>query len=113
MDQCKRSVTIALFALVTGAAVFAATAQAQSVDAARGRDLYEQSCGTCHGKSVHDRNPRSARSIDGIRGFVQHWSTAIGARWSAEEIDAVTLYLNQRYYHYPCAHADCRLERRS
>lgn len=88
-------------------------AHGQSVRFARGRDLYEQSCTSCHGKSVHDRNPRSARGISEIRGFVERWSTQLGTRWSATQVDDVVLYLNQRFYHYPCPDENCVRQRLS
>jgi len=89
----------------------AAGASAQATAAARGGQLYEQSCTSCHGKSVHDRNPRSARNLEEVRHFVERWSNEVGAHWSAQQLDNVVLYLNQRYYHYPCGQPDCRRER--
>jgi len=73
----------------------------------RGRALYEEACTSCHGKSVHDRSPRSAATPEALRDFVRRWSTATGARWSEADIDDVVIWLNQRYYHFPCAAAGC------
>ena len=80
---------------------------AQGTPAARGQELYEASCTGCHGKSVHDRQPRSARDVGDIRSFVARWSTELGTHWNPQQIDDVVLYLNQRFYHYPCPQPGC------
>ena len=84
---------------------------AQSQEIARGRALYETRCGLCHDRSVHQRNPRAAQSFAEIRSFVVRWDRELGAVWRAEEIDAVSRYLNDRYYHYPCPQVVCKSER--
>ena len=86
-------------------------AVAQSQETARGRVLYEMRCGLCHDRSVHQRNPRAARSFAEIRSFVVRWDRELGAVWRDEEIDAVSRYLNDRYYHYPCPPGVCKSER--
>ena len=76
-------------------------------DAERGRILYETRCSACHASSVHQRNARKAKSFDSLRAQVLRWSVETGGSWSAGEIDDLTLYLNQRYYHFPCPLALC------
>jgi mono/diheme cytochrome c family protein len=75
-------------------------ASAQSPLAQRGRQLYETHCGLCHQQSVHSRTNRVARSMTDIRGYVKRWSGVAGLVWSNEEIDEVSLYLNERYYRF-------------
>ena len=70
------------------------------VEKPRGQLLYETHCGACHDISVHNRNPRKADSIDKIKYFVTRWSTELKLNWSASDIDAVTDYVNSRYYQY-------------
>jgi len=89
----------------------AAPSWGQATATARGGQLYEQQCTGCHGKSVHDRNPRSARTVDEVRRFVERWSNEVGAHWNARQVDDVVLFLNERYYHYPCENGGCRRER--
>ena len=79
---------------------------AQAAD--RGQALYEMGCDACHDKSVHQRSARHAASLEEIRNYVTRWSAALGTGWRDEEIDQVTDYLNQRYYHYPCASQRCQ-----
>ena len=84
---------------------------AQSPESARGQALYETRCRDCHGQSVHERNPRAARTVAEIREFVVRWDRELGALWRDDELDAVTRYLNERYYHFPCPTSLCSLER--
>ena len=84
---------------------------AQGPDVSRGKALYETRCVECHDRSVHARKPRSARSFAEIREYVLRWDRETGALWRADEVDAVTRYLNERYYQFPCPATLCSLER--
>lgn len=81
-----------------------------AADVARGKALYEVACVHCHDRSIHDRKQLAARSFDDVRTYVRRWSSVALQQWSAAEIHAVTLYLNQRYYRYPCDTPDCKHE---
>lgn len=70
------------------------------VEKPRGQLLYETHCGACHDTSVHNRNPRRADSISKIKYFVTRWSTELKLNWSAADIDAVTGYVNSKYYQF-------------
>lgn len=102
-----------VLAAVVHAGLFAAAAVAPPVSAAvdvgLGQALYESRCTVCHDRSVHARNPRSAQTFRQIRAFVSRWDRELGARWRPDEIDAVTQYLNERYYHYACPAEVCGL----
>lgn len=98
-----RCAVLAAVAMWVGGAPSAAAA----ADAARGRALYETRCGGCHDRSVHARTARSAKSFDEIRGYVVSWDRQIGGLWRDDEVDAVTRYLNERYYRYPCPPRVC------
>lgn len=78
-----------------------------AAEAAQGRALYETRCGGCHDRSVHGRASRAAKSFDELRGYVVSWDRQTGALWRDDEIDAVTRYLNERYYRFPCPAAIC------
>ena len=88
-----------------------AQAGAQSPDPVRGRTLYDARCDTCHDRGVHQRASRTAKDFAALRASVQRWDRELGAAWRADEIDAVTRYLNDRYYRYPCPTTVCRAER--
>jgi hypothetical protein len=102
-----RGVALAAVMVLAGGAPAGVTA----ADAAHGRALYEARCGGCHDRSVHARTVRAARSFDEVRGYVVNWDRQIGRLWRDEEVDAVTRYLNERYYRYPCPPAVCTTER--
>ncbi|MBB5272012.1 hypothetical protein [Quisquiliibacterium transsilvanicum] len=79
----------------------------------RGRALYEARCQGCHDRSVHQRAARIARDYSGVRAGVERWDREQGALWRPDEIDAVTRYLNSRYYRFPCAGPGCAPDRAS
>lgn len=83
---------------------------AMAADAGRGGILYETRCNACHERSVHNRDARKAKSFDALRAQVLRWSAEAGGAWTAEETDDVTLYLNQRYYRFPCPQRLCRAD---
>jgi mono/diheme cytochrome c family protein len=82
-------------------------------DAERGKILYETRCSACHARSVHNRDARKAKSFDALHAQVLRWSAEAGGSWGADEIDDVTLYLNQRYYRFPCPQSVCRANQAS
>lgn len=74
----------------------------------RGRALYETRCDACHDKSVHNRAARKSRNLYQVRQWVARWNAELGGAWTDEEIDAVTRYLNQRFYKFPCPALICK-----
>jgi cytochrome c5 len=66
----------------------------------RGQLLYENHCKTCHESMVHIREQRRAKSVQDIQYWVGRWSNELDVEWSADEIEAVANYLNDRFYHY-------------
>ncbi len=82
-------------------------------DAGRGKVLYETRCVACHEISVHNRNARKAATFTGLRAQVERWSEQVGGSWSAGEVDDVTLYLNQRFYRFPCPQTLCKADQAS
>lgn len=97
----SRSATVALVALL------ALAGDALAADSAHGRALYETRCIECHATSVHSRTKRIAGSCTEIREQVVRWSRQQGSEWTAEEVDDVTLYLNERYYAFPVRDGRC------
>jgi cytochrome c5 len=87
-------------ALVAASAL--AAGSASGADAERGRALYESRCDSCHSESVHGRAKRVAKDFDDVRRWVGRWNANLGLHWGDEEIDDVSLYLNNTYYRYPC-----------
>jgi len=101
-------------AIASLALVFFGLPGAQAfADAERGKVLYETRCIACHESSVHNRDARKAKSYDALRAQVLRWSAEVGGAWTADEIGDVTLYLNQRYYRFPCPQTMCRADQAS
>ena len=90
------------------ACMLCAPAPARGADAERGRALYEARCDACHGASVHVREARKGTSFEGVRAQVARWNAELGGGWSADEINDVTVYLDNRYYLFPCPERVCR-----
>ncbi len=96
---------------LVAAAAFAFVAlstSAMAADTARGRALYESRCDVCHSTGVHERASRKANDFGGIRLQVERWNKQLGGAWGRSEIDDVAVYLNDRFYQYPCPDALCR-----
>jgi hypothetical protein len=64
----------------------------------RARALYENHCRSCHESWAHTRDGRVVDSRDALRVRVASWSLHTGLAWTDEEIDAVTRYLDRRFY---------------
>jgi mono/diheme cytochrome c family protein len=94
-------------ALATALAAALATGSALAADPARGRALYEARCGNCHNESVHNDAARKARNFEEARRRVADFGARLDAGWSAAQIDDVAVYLNERYYRFPCPQNLC------
>jgi mono/diheme cytochrome c family protein len=95
--------------LLLGCALAASTASTSALAAsiARGKTLYETKCHACHDRSVHNRKARKAKSVQSIRREVVRWDDALGGGWTKEEVDDVTVYLNETYYRFRCPDSLC------
>jgi mono/diheme cytochrome c family protein len=98
------SIVAALFSLLLSPA-------APAADAQRGRALYESRCDVCHNTGVHQRDSRKAQSYAAIREEVVRWNRTLNGAWTNEEIEDVTLFLNDRYYNFDCPEAVCGFKR--
>ncbi len=88
--------------LATAIATLVVAGAASAADPERGRALYEARCGGCHNDSVHNDNSRKALTFEAARGRVADFSAQLKTGWSGAQIDDVTVYLNERYYRFPC-----------
>lgn len=64
----------------------------------RGQMLYENHCLTCHESHVHIRANTKVKQLSQLHHFVLIRSSELGLQWGDEERDAVTKYLNERFY---------------
>jgi len=80
----------------------AAAAHAQMPPAAaRGELLYTTHCQTCHTTQVHWRERRLATDYASLAVQVERWQANAGLGWSREDVDAVSRYLNAKFYRFP------------
>lgn len=66
----------------------------------RGEMLYRNHCIECHNQRIHWRDNSIVRDLSGLRAQVNRWQDAIGVRWTNDEINEVSRYLNATYYFY-------------
>jgi hypothetical protein len=90
-----------------GFAAALAAGNGYGADPARGRALYEARCGGCHNESVHSDASRKARNFDEARRRVADFALQLKTGWQPGELDDVTVYLNERYYAFPCPPSVC------
>ena len=91
-------ITAALIALVSLAAIGQRPVVAQPASAERGRLLYENHCTVCHESVVHVREDRKVKTRQDLLAFISRWQNHLGLGWSAEEMNDVREYLNEKYY---------------
>lgn len=70
-----------------------------SPDIIRGQLLYENHCSGCHESTVHVRDTRHADSAGVLKEYISKWSASLQLGWTSTDLDDVTLYLNERFYH--------------
>lgn len=76
------------------------SAELEESKMSRGEMLYRNHCIECHNQQIHWREGRIAKDVEGLKYQVIRWQDAIGVKWSKEEINDVTGYLNRTYYFY-------------
>lgn len=96
MNMMKRDVLVLMSGAVFGCVVTFGTAAA--ADVRRGEALHNTFCIVCHEPTVYTREHRIANSYVEIRQQVQRWQYNAQLRWTAADIDAVTEYLEQKFY---------------
>jgi mono/diheme cytochrome c family protein len=73
--------------------------ETRAQDLQRGRSLYENHCQACHAKPLQRRKDSKIETLDDLRRRVSAWGDHAGEGWGAAEIDDVTGYLDDRFYH--------------
>ncbi len=98
----QRTVRIALvlpFALAGSLAVPLAAAQSAK-DTPDAQTLYQRNCVRCHGPEVFTRPDHKIRSLKALGERVRWCESNLELRWFDEDIDAVTAYVNDSFYHF-------------
>jgi mono/diheme cytochrome c family protein len=88
-------------ALLMAALLTFATGPARAdADIVRGKALYENHCGSCHGCKAHTRREPAVRNLSQLATEVDRWQTQQKLGWNPEDQAAVVEYLNRTYYRF-------------
>jgi len=87
--------------LVTG--IVGVTCAQPPVQPARGELLYKTHCDICHTETIHWRGKGLVTDWKSLTIQVNRWQESIHLQWGAEDITAVSFYLNSAFYHFPNA----------
>lgn len=84
-----------------------ALAWAQDPAPTDGQSLHDAQCVACHGamtqghpEQMYTREDRKVADYNGLLNQVQRCELQLGLSWFDTEIQAVTEYLDQTYYHF-------------
>lgn len=64
----------------------------------RGQMLYENHCLSCHESQMHIRQNTKVKQLSQLHHFVLIRSSELKLQWGEDERNAVTNYLNMRFY---------------
>ncbi len=84
-----------LFLIVTGL-----TTASQAADVKNGAKLHAENCNKCHDSSIYTRSDRRVTSLPKLGSQVRVCKDIVGITWFDDEVEDVTEYLNQNYYHF-------------
>ncbi|MDQ7954823.1 MAG: hypothetical protein RET84_02890 [Pseudomonadota bacterium] len=87
-----------LAATLAAIAVILGPLPAQAQPQSRGELLYATNCIACHTEQVHWRDRKLVRDWNSLAEQVRRWQEAASLGWRDDDILAVALYLNDRYY---------------
>lgn len=72
----------------------------QAADVANGKQLTEQHCTSCHGTESYTKQDRSVQSLADLYNRIQMCTQAQKLNWQDKEVEDVTAYLNEAFYHF-------------
>ena len=72
----------------------------QAQEPQRGKLLYENNCLSCHYERIHNRDPQKSlvKSRAQLRVQVGKWAQATKQRFTIEDLDDISEYLNRSHY---------------
>lgn len=76
------------------------TSPTYAVDIENGKTLHNENCLRCHDVSMYTRENRLVNSFYELGTRIRDCELLAEAAWFDEEIDDVTAYLNQTFYHF-------------
>jgi hypothetical protein len=88
-----------LTAICTSTMTFADDAENTAL-IAHGEELHKEYCYKCHTDEVYTREDHFVKSIDALRKQVVRCKDANNIPWFDEDVEAVVLFLNTKYYKF-------------
>ncbi len=65
-----------------------------------GKRLHDANCISCHDAAMYSREDRRISDFTLLQQQVRRCDANLGSRLSAEDLQQLTAYLNQAYYHF-------------
>lgn len=97
--------TLSTRSIITAGFLCLATA-ANAGETVAGKTLHDSNCTQCHigivgsdGSGVYTRKDHRVTSLSGLKTQVQRCKSNAGLAWNTQQVDAVTTYLNDTFYH--------------
>ena len=87
-----------LLTALSSSFVFMYPTAVSTAEMERGAQLYQNHCIVCHAE--HIRAQHKLSSFAELRRTVVGWTMHARLPWSEEEVNDVTCYLNQLFYHF-------------
>lgn len=76
------------------------TLPVQAVDIENGKALHNENCLRCHDETKYTRENRLVSNFNELHKRIRDCELMTEATWFDEEIDDVTAYLNDAFYHF-------------
>ncbi len=87
------TVLVTLYLATTSSLLLAA-------NAGNGKMLQQKNCMSCHDDGMYTRENRLIKEMPSLRTQVQRCESTLGLKWFDEDVDEVTAYLNNSFYHF-------------
>lgn len=79
----------------------ASTAQASAAGDHPGKAIHDANCISCHDAGVYTRADRKMQDFSMLSAQVRRCDANLGSKLFDEDMDKVTDFLNEAYYHFP------------
>lgn len=86
--------------MLSAALLLSLAATAQAKDDFDPQQFLQQNCTRCHDDSVYTRKDRRVKSLEGLQNQVRRCDSMLGTKLYDDDLESLTQYLNQRYYHF-------------
>ena len=71
-----------------------------AADLKNGKSLHDKNCLRCHDESKYTRQDRMIKNFQQLHERIKQCELMAELTWFDEEIDDVTAYLNNQFYHF-------------